>query len=380
MKTVSGEDSQILKRSKAFLLALIILAFGALSLAFAQKEEKKEEKKKKTEPFKVERLTQGMGLYFIGSVSPDGKSVFLIAKKPDHAPNLYVMNTADFSIRPPLTDFKWGVTDPAWSADSQSVAFAGNDEQGGFSEVYIQELKSGRLRRMTSNSFADRQPAFSPDGKRLFFTTDESPLPDAAFGILHIAAVPVAGGKSEYFTEDETSSILPAVSADGKSLLLVKVDEMSGRHSLWQYGFDGKAQRDLTERKFARIHRYIPRMDFLVLCAQEEPEQQENIYMLDLKTREIRPLPDWDSAMRTPALSPDGRLIAFISPAEEGIHLFLFDTSTGEIRQLTEKGFNNHSPVFISNDRILFGSDRDRQSEIYMVNLAAPAQDDKKKK
>src|SRR6185503_9119430 len=100
-------------------------------------------------------------------------------------------------------------------------------------------------------------PVFTPDGKRVIYTTDESPLPDAAFGVLHIASVPVGGGKPEYFTEDEVSSIHPGISAEGKSVMLVKVEESSGRHSLWQYGFDGKPQRDLTGNKFARIHRYI---------------------------------------------------------------------------------------------------------------------------
>jgi Tol biopolymer transport system component len=73
----------------------------------------------------------------------------------------------------------------------------------------------------------------------VFFASDESPLPDAAFGILHVASVPVAGGKAEFFTEDESSSTHPGISPDGKSVLLVKISEASGRHSLWQYSMDG---------------------------------------------------------------------------------------------------------------------------------------------
>jgi Tol biopolymer transport system component len=369
-----------LKTSAISLFAVAtIFAQGFLIQTSAQSDQKKDDKKKKTEPFKVERITQGMGLYNFGPLSPDGKSLLLIAQKPDQSPNLYMMNLADRSIRPPLTSLRWGVSDPAWSPDGLVVAFAGMDENGTFSEVYTLELKSGKMRRMTSNSFADKQPVFSPDGKRLFYTTDESPLPDAAFGILHIAAVSAGGGKAEYFTEDETSSIMPSITADQKSLLLVKVNEDSGRHSLWQYGFDGKPQRDLTERRFARILRYIPSRDFIVLCAQEEAEQHESIYVLDLKSNEIRSLPPWDSAMRAPALSPDGRLIAFISPAEEGFQLYVYDISTGQIQQLTYKGFNNFSPVFVSNDRIIFGSDRDREKEIYLIDLSAPAEEKKKK-
>ena len=103
---------------------LLISAFSVFAgpgfCAQDKKEDKKEEKK--PEPFKIQKLTQGMGLYSIGPVSPDKKSILLIARKPDASPNLYVMNLGDHSIRPPLTSLKWGVADPVWSPDGQSVA------------------------------------------------------------------------------------------------------------------------------------------------------------------------------------------------------------------------------------------------------------------
>jgi Tol biopolymer transport system component len=221
-----------------------------------------------------------------------------------------------------------------------------------------------------------------PDGKRLFYTTDESPLPDAAFGVLHVSSIAIAGGKAEAFTEDESSSIHPGLSADGKSILLVKIDERSGRHSLWQYGFDGKPQRDLTERQFARIHRYLlnPTGDSMVIWGQEEPEQQDGVYILDLKSRKARELPEPDLPKGNPSISPNGMLIAFIAPTDFGSQLFVFDSASGQIQQLTSKPARTHSPVFISNNEIIFGSDRDRDSEIYLIDLTAQAGDEKKKK
>jgi TolB protein len=373
-----------IKIAAAVLLAFIC-AFPAARAVTRQSDDKKDDKKKekkKTEPFKVQKLTQGMGLYAIGQLASDRRSLLLVAKKPDSAPNLYVMNVTDNSIRPPLTSFPWGVASPCWSPDNLSVAFAGFDDTGSFSEIYTLELKTGKMHRMTKNSFTDKDPVFTPDGKRILFTTDESPLPDAAFGILHVASVTATGGKPEGFTEDEGSSILPGLTADGKNVLLVKVDEDSGRHSLWRYSMDGKPQRDLTGRKFARIHRYVcaPSGAFIVLWAQEEPEQQDEIYLLDLRSGEARALPDIDSPKRFPALSPNGGLIAFTSLTETGSHLFVFNIAGGQVQQLTLKGDNNHSPVFINDELILFGSDRENESELFTVNLAAPVEEGKKKK
>jgi Tol biopolymer transport system component len=363
----------------SWLLYAVALMLSLTGLVRSQTDSKKDDKKKKPEPFKIQQLTQGMGLYAIGAISPNRQSILLLAHKPDELPNLYMMKLVDHSIRPPLTSFKLGITDAQWSPDGSSVAFAGSTESVSFPEIYTLELKTGKLLRLTSNAFSDKDPLYAPDGKRLLFTSDESPLPDAAFGTLHIASVAVTGGKPEVFTEDDCSSIRPGLSSDAKSILLVKVDEDTGRHSLWQYGFDGKPQRDLTERKFARIHRYLNGADgSLVLWAQEEPEQQDGIYIM--KGGEVRPLPDPDLPKRTPAVSPDGKLIAFISPTDTGAQLFVFDSASGEIRQITHKPGNAHSPVFVSNSEILFGSDREKGNEIFSVDLTRMATDEKKKK
>ena len=344
-----------------------------------------------------------MGLYAIGSISPDKKMLSIIAKKPNFPPNLYVMDLPGFSIHAPLTNMKWGVADPAWSPDSSMLAFAGFGEQGSFSEIHTVNVLTGTVKKLTANNFTDKEPVFTPDGKRLLYTTDERPLEGAAFGILHIASIPLAGGKGEYFTDDEASTIRAGLTVDGKNILLVKVEESSGRHSLWEYDLKGKAIRDLTEDKFARIHKIvlIPQKNIAVLWAQQQPEQQDNLYFLDLKTLAVSDFPEPDLPKRSPAVSPDGNLIAFIAPAESGAHLFMFDSTTQQIVRLTSKGYNTHSPVFLSNDQIIFGAEREpakppiekrvskNQStleeqepdkEIYLVNLAQKAEEEKKKK
>ena len=376
------------KRRFAFMPAplahsLLALAFlcalpGALSGQDVKtKDDKREEKK--PEPFPIKKVTQGMGLERIGPLSPDGKSILLIGKKPDRMPAAYIMDLAGFAIRPPLTNLRSGVTEAAWSPSGEMIAFSGSDETASFPEVYVLDAGSGKQRQLTRNNFSDRQPVFTPDGKRLLFTTDESPLPDAAFGILHVVSVNVTGGRAEAFTDDEGSSILPEISPDGKTVLVVKVNEITGRHSLWEYDLNGKPLRSLTERRFARIHRYITTPSgLIVIWAQEQAEQQDNVYLLDAKTTAVRELPEPDLPKLEPAISPDGKLIAFIGPAARGRALYLFDSGAGQITQLTHKGVNNYSPRFISNTMILFGSDRDGEKEIYSVGLSQAAGEAKK--
>jgi Tol biopolymer transport system component len=375
-------------RSPGFVLGLVLtmmLTTASAVHVFAQQEPKtKEEQKEQTKPdvFKVQKLTQGLGLYELGPKSPDNKSVLGLAQKPNSAPNLYLMNLADHSIRPPLTNLKWGVSDPQWSPDGQSIAFSGSSDTATFDEIFVLEIKTGTVRQLTKNAFSDKEPVFMPDGKRLLYTSDESPLPNAAFGILHVASIPASGGKPSGFTEDDCSSIHPGLTADGKSVLLVKVSDASGRHSLWQYGLDGKPQRDLTEEKFARIRKYITGAagGVIVVWGQEQVEQQGDIYLLDPRSGQVREFPEPDLPKASPSLSPDGKLIAFVAGGSFGSQLYIHDLSSDKIKQLTFKPAMTHSPVFVSNGEILFVSDRDGQNELYSINLSQPIEEKKKSK
>jgi len=93
-------------------VTIAVLAVLISSAQSRQSDSKKEDKKKKSEPFKIVRVTQGLGLYAIGDVSPNGESVLLLAQKPNESPNLYVMKLANHSIRPQQTCFKKGVANP----------------------------------------------------------------------------------------------------------------------------------------------------------------------------------------------------------------------------------------------------------------------------
>jgi len=57
------------------------------------------------------------------------------------------------------------ILNPTWSPDGRYIAFSALE--GGFSNLFIYDLKDGKLQKMTDDPYAALQPAWSPDGKSI---------------------------------------------------------------------------------------------------------------------------------------------------------------------------------------------------------------------
>ncbi len=71
-----------------------------------------------------------------------------------------------------------------------------------------------------------------------------------------------------------------------------------------------------------------------------------------------------------PALSPDGRMIAFESPGGKGFEIFVRDLETGTATQLTSNEVDDWSPSWSpQGDRLVFSSNREKNVDLYAIAL-----------
>ncbi len=100
-------------------------------------------------------------------VSPDGRQVAFAA-----VGDLWMMPLGGLPQR--LTHDAWVETDPAWSPDGRSLAYS--SDRDGFMNVWVRDVQSGADRQITRGSVAAMQAAWSPDGSRIAFSDPEGQI------------------------------------------------------------------------------------------------------------------------------------------------------------------------------------------------------------
>jgi Tol biopolymer transport system component len=114
------------------------------------------------------------------------------------------------------------IFDPTFSPDGRMVAFSGL--KGGLLDLWVCDLQTKSLRRLTSDAFADLQPAWSPDGQSIAFVTDRftTRLENLMPGEYRLATIDPQGGTvRELPSFEDAKNIDPQWSADGASLFFV---------------------------------------------------------------------------------------------------------------------------------------------------------------
>lgn len=114
------------------------------------------------------------------------------------------------------------VFNPTWAPDGKAIAFTGMSH--GLTDLFVVDLASSAMRRLTNDAYADLMPAWSPDGLSIAFSTDRfsSDLRTLDMGQYQLAVInlqtgvvarvpSLAGGKS----------INPQWSADGRELFFI---------------------------------------------------------------------------------------------------------------------------------------------------------------
>ncbi|PYQ31850.1 MAG: peptidase S9 [Acidobacteria bacterium] len=115
------------------------------------------------------------------------------------------------------------INNVAWSPDGRRIAISG--QTTGVSDLFVYDLDSKQVTRLTSDEYADLQPAWSPDGRTIAFVTDrgEGSVPEQLrFADMRLATIDV-DTKQIHLIEGFKGArhINPQYAPDGRSIYFI---------------------------------------------------------------------------------------------------------------------------------------------------------------
>jgi hypothetical protein len=164
-------------------------------------------------------------LEFISSAGSfdDSGERFVFSALSGGRPVLDVLDVATGAVRKEVPFPQLGeILHPAWSPDGRYVAFSAL--AGGLADLYLYDLETDSLRRLTNDSYTDLEPAWSPDGRKLAFVTDRFSTDTTALrpGNYRLALMDVATGQIEPLPSfADAKNINPQWSPDGASIFFL---------------------------------------------------------------------------------------------------------------------------------------------------------------
>ena len=195
--------------------------------------------------------------------------------------------------------------EPDWSPDGRSLALT--MDVGGNLEIGVVPADGGAVRRLASDAAVDLGPVWARDGQSILFVSSRN----RGFDILRVALVgeavtPVATGQGD--------QIQPAVSPDGATIAFVApVRNKLGTGGIWTQPLAGGEPTLLQyeESEYRMRPRWTPDGQALVY-GSDERESNDIAMIATAGGNPFIVTPD-SMGEFSPAVSPDGSRVAFIS-------------------------------------------------------------------
>jgi len=299
--------------------------------------------------------------------SPDGNQIAFRSERDGGG--LYLMGATGESVRR-LTDTGY---DPAWSPDGKEIVYAtapGDDPQewGPKSRLWRIDLSSNRARLVAEADAV--QPSWSPNNRRIAYWGVPPGSAQRA-----VWTVPVDGGEPVRATDGDSLNWSPAWSPDGRYLYFAS--DRSGSMNLWRVPIDessGKVQGEpeaVTNSSQWNGPLHLSKDGRRIIYATREERSNLDKTAFDPAgprvTGPLTPITQGSQMVSLGGVSPDGRWLVYrsLAPQED---LFLVRPDGTGLVQLTRDAAKDRGPVWTPDGRILFFSDRSGRYEAWTIH------------
>ncbi|HYP07106.1 MAG TPA: protein kinase [Bryobacteraceae bacterium] len=319
----------------------------------------------------------------------------------------------------PLTSFPGDETQPSFSPDGGRAAFVWGGENNDNSDIYVREMNSGSVVRLTTNAADDFSPVWSPEGKRVAFLRVApkltevfiAPFPSGVHGAVtsvYPTRIEAVGkhldwspdGKylaaADKKTADEPFSIYlietatghkiqvtapptgmigdmgPAFSPDGKWIAFIRAIS-GGVDDIFIAPADGtgEARRVTSDRRYIISLTWAPDGKSIVFSSNRTGAHM--LWRVDPAGGQIERISAVAENVSDPVFSRDGKLLAF-SQFYVDTNIWQADAATGKQKRYIVSTQHDSSPAFSPDGRkVAFRSNRSGPSEIWVADQQSPS-------
>ena len=222
---------------------------------------------------------------------------------------------------------------PVWSPDARSIAFG--SWRSGYQDIYILfPYGDGVLQNPTKGNAARQNflPAFSPDGSRIAYTSTGD-------GNSEIYVMNRDGSNRQRLTNHPNIDVTPTWSPTGTQIAFTS--DRTGSPQIYIMNADGTGLQQITRETACDRPTWSP-APLNEIAYSSRAGGGNIVKIFDFATRSTRALTEAIGNNESPAFSPNGRHVAFVSTRAGKEQIFTIHRDGSGLRQITRTGTNRY--------------------------------------
>jgi uncharacterized protein YjdB len=224
---------------------------------------------------------------------------------------LYAAERANLAQLRKLVDDTAVATEPAFSPDGSRIAFTSTRD--GQPEIYVMDADGANVGRLTNSPGLDGDASFTADGLSVVFHSQRT-------GHRQIFLQPITGSDAVQLTQEPADNSQPSMAPDGESIAFVSNRE--GNNHIWLMSKDGANQRPFTrgaQSKESAPH-FLRDGSLAYLVEQKASGRTvTQVVKADLATGKVTPLSGMDLVVADYAISPGGDLLGLVVAVQKNL-------------------------------------------------------------